>query len=160
MSTRKIKSTRAKAKAKAKPRTPKIDLSTEAFVGTKLYKVLQNNYGGERWSGGYSSFDWSPYLPKDGKPGKPCVISTNLSLSPCSYGLHVTNRPIHWGASSTPYKYVRIFAVKVFGPTKGSLKTDNKICAYKVQLIREVVNPARVGDVNEWAKITNSTYTG
>ena len=157
MATRKIK-----PKAKARPRVPKIDLNTQGFAGTKLYKVLQqrNYLCPKGWSGGHSSFNWSPYLPENGKPGKPCTVATNRPLSPCTYGLHVTNKPNQWGASETPQIHVRIFEAKVFGPTKGSLTGDNKICAYKVQLIREVVNPARVGDMNEWAKITKSGYAG
>lgn len=125
----------------------------------RLFKVLVNNSYDKNWTGGNTRTDWSPYIPTDQKPGKPFALSTKRQLSVCNYGLHVSNRPSNWGANSTTNKNVRLFEVKVFGPVRGDLNQDNKICAYKVQLIREIQNPARVTET-EWSKVTNASFRG
>ena len=144
-------------------RAKTIDLTTETVVkvagrAVKLYKVVQKGYN-DQWTGSHTGFNWTPYFPTAAGPGKPYKLATTRSLVLCSYGLHVSNQPSQWGADSTPRANRRIFEVKVFGPTKGSLITDNKICAYKIQLVREVVNPTRQ-DPTEWARITHSSYRG
>jgi hypothetical protein len=137
----------------------KVDLSTETKFTTKLYKVLHPQ-GGKRLTGGNTNFDWSPYLPKNGKPGKPCEISTKNPLRACQYGLHVTTRPAVWGmglpnsfsftfddlidgcSPDEDYDKNRVFEVKVFGPVQVQ---GDKVCAYKVQLVREIVSPKSTG---------------
>lgn len=138
-----------------------INLRTARKFTVKLFKVLR--LSGGSWSGGHTSFDWTPYLPKDGKPGKPCLLSTRRALKLCRYGLHVSARPVQWGAYSTPNSSTRIFEAKVFGPSKGSIGKrggyGQKICVYKVQLIREVYNPTRaVQDTTEWQRITDPSF--
>lgn len=147
---------------KTKGRPTEIDLRTARTFKVTLYKVLKFN-GIGKWTGGHSAFNWTPYLPTwDGKPGKSYTLSTKRELSLCEYGLHISARPLQWGAYPTPDRNTRIFEVQVFGPTKGALgkrgKYGQKLCAYKIRLTREVYNPVRSPYTNEWERITAHRY--
>ena len=120
----------------------------------KVYKVLHRmQWSNNRLTGGHTDFDWTPYLPKDGKPGALCKLSTRRALKLCYYGLHVTTRPQKWTVYGAGH--VRIFEVAVYGPIKGKFDGNghSKICAYRVRLLREV----RYG-TSEWNTINRWDY--
>lgn len=97
----------------------------------KWFKVLRPSP--YRLSGGFSSFDYTGYLPKGRTPGKWLTINKELTLAMCSEGFHVTHSPRAWGGEESKN---RIFEVEV----KGEVEADGstKICCRKIRLVREI----------------------
>ena len=90
------------------------------------YKVLQDNH-----SCVGSNMDWTPYLPKDGQPGKwTPKISGKLEI--CAVGYHLTddNHLIDWIAGN------QLFEAEAKGKI---LQGDNKVACRQVRLLRQVV---------------------
>jgi len=138
----------------AKKQTKKKVVERAKKFGAKLYKVLVKR--GNKWTGGHTSFDWTPYLPTATGPGKVCRVPTTRKLDVCEYGLHVTSKPSNWGGhKDCDPKFVRIFEVAVFGPVKRKYAGCNKICAYAVQLVREIKPPSVV---SEWDQVRQASY--
>lgn len=107
----------------------------------RWFKVLMQR--GKQLTGGYSTFDYSPYLPKGGKPGKPLPVMKPLAM--CNRGWHVTAHPKYWADKKSLYG-LRVFEVRLLGKvrTDGSSHVgadEAKICAESIQLVREIVQP-------------------
>ncbi len=87
------------------------------------YKVLKNGRSP------YASYDYSEYLPKDGKPGKwlPKVIKLEL----CETGYHVTDAEhlINWIDGN------QLFEVEVKGK---AIEGDDKTAFQQIRLVRQV----------------------
>ena len=87
------------------------------------YKVLKNGRSP------YASYDYSEYLPKDGKPGKWLPKVDNLEL--CDSGYHVTDAEhlIDWIDGN------QLFEVEV---KRKVLKGDNKTTCQQIRLVKQV----------------------
>ena len=87
------------------------------------YKVLKNG------KSPYASYDYSEYLPKDGKPGKWLPKVDNLEL--CDSGYHVTDAEhlIDWIDGN------QLFEVEV---KRKVLKGDNKTTCQQIRLVKQV----------------------
>ena len=131
----------------------KVPLTRRRQFRFPVYKVLHRmRESDDKWTGGHTGFDWTPYLPTNDKPGKMCKINSKYPLVMCGRGLHVTTRPQKWAVYGSAR--VRIFEVAVYGPVRGKFGYDHsKICAYRVRLLREV----RYG-TSEWNTINRWDY--
>ena len=89
----------------------------------KYYKVLDKNNCGP-----YSRFDFTEYLPKDGKPGKWLPKRTKLQI--CAKGYHVTD-----AAHLIDWLDAQIFEVEVRGD---KLDGDNKSSHQSIRFIRKI----------------------
>ena len=87
------------------------------------YKVLNNG------KGPYSGYDYTEYLPKDGKPGKWLPKVDKLEL--CVSGYHVTDAEhlIEWIDGN------QLFEVAVKGK---KLKSDDKTSCKQMRFIRKI----------------------
>jgi hypothetical protein len=103
-----------------------------------LFKVIKpNDYNGSL-TGGYSQFNYKPYLPTEGKPGKWMSIRSDRKLQMCQTGFHVTNKPEYWGGDD---KNNTVYLVEVEGEFLGrpnDSSYDHKICCRKIRLVKEV----------------------
>jgi hypothetical protein len=87
------------------------------------YKIMNNG------KSPYANFDYTEYLPKNGKPGKWLPKIDKLEL--CKSGYHVTDAEhlIDWIDGN------QLFEVEVKGK---ALKGDNKTTCQKIRLVRQV----------------------
>ena len=87
------------------------------------YKILNNG------KSPYANFDYTEYLPKNGKPGKWLPKFDKLEL--CKSGYHVTDAEhlIDWIDGN------QLFEVEVEGK---ALKGDNKTTCQKIRFVRQV----------------------
>ena len=88
--------------------------------GRYAYKVLTGCRSG---NGG--KFDWSQYLPQNGKPG---AWTPERDVALCSSGWHLTDEPHRWAGN-------RVFLAEYRGEVE---RDKNKICASSVRLIEEI----------------------
>jgi len=87
------------------------------------YKFLTDENQGE-----YSQFDFSQYLPKDGKPGKWMPKKTKLEL--CKKGYHVFERK-----DALTWLNSQLFEVEVKGKT---VTSDDKIVCEQIRFVRKI----------------------
>ena len=89
------------------------------------YKTLTANHKGP-----YSGFDYTPYLPKHGKPGKWLPSVSRLEM--CERGYHTTDAQhlVFW-------LEVEVYEVEVRGEI---LEGDDKCAAQQIRLVRKVEN--------------------
>ena len=119
----------------------------------KLYKIIKNNascHGG--------NFDWTPYLPKNGKKGK--WTPRIKDISECSKGYHITE---HWNMW---YKDgCKIYECEAKGILeKDAVGVNEKVVCESVRLIKEVVfefdEKSNTGDRNTGYSNTGDWNTG
>ena len=101
----------------------------------KWYKVLHRDRDLKMWVGTVTTFDYTPYLPQKGKPGKVLRLPEGKKLRNCKSGFHVTTMPWDWdwgrGDADT-----RIYEVRIIGE---ALKpVGNKRCCRALCLLRLV----------------------
>ena len=91
----------------------------------KYYKSLTADNKGP-----YSEFDFMPYLPKNGKPGKWLPIVK--TLEPCESGWHGCQSKdlIDWINA-------QVWEIETRGKVK---RSDNKFCAEQIRFVRKVLN--------------------
>ena len=89
----------------------------------KYYKVLNEGMSP------YANYDYSPYLPQDGKPGKWLPKVDNLEL--CESGYHVTDAEhlINWIDGN------QLFEVETNGKV---LQGNDKITCKQIRLVRQI----------------------
>ena len=119
----------------------------------KLYKIIKNNascHGG--------NFDWTPYLPKNGKKGK--WTPRIKDISECSKGYHITE---HWNMW---YKDgCKIYECEAKGILeKDAVGVNEKVVCESVRLIKEVVfefdEKSNTGHRNTGNRNTGNRNTG
>ena len=106
----------------------------------KLYKVIKNNKAKD---GG--NFDYTPYLPKNGKPGK--WLPKIRNIAECERGYHVTP---YWNMYDCEES--QIYEVEVRGiQKKNEPGTIDKYVVQTMRLIKKY-EPAylRVGNTGHW----------
>jgi hypothetical protein len=94
-------------------------------MSMKYYKALT-----EENKGPYSDFDFSPYLPKNNKPGK--WLPKVKALSICESGWHYCN-----GDELIDWLNDNVYEVKVRGKT---IRNDDKSAAQEIRLVKHILN--------------------
>lgn len=109
-----------------------------------LYKVLFEGDTSSKLTGGYSGFNYRPYLPTPTGPGRPTPSKDRLTL--CRVGWHVTDNPKVWRGLTED---ARVFVVEPSGNFVGKCPSSyhiellgpdfNKIAFQSITLLYEVV---------------------
>jgi hypothetical protein len=106
------------------------------------YKILTKKKG--RWCGGFGLFNYAPYLPKRGKPGK--WTPRLKSLAMCRRGWHVTTTPRTFlRLYHTVFAgKVRVFQAKIYD-TKATIHGfwdggygASTVCCSSIRLLKEI----------------------
>lgn len=127
-------------------------MTTLKLRRTKLryFKVLRPSIHG--WTGGWSDFDYTTYLPTRERPGKLLRYTGKAPLEMCHYGFHVTSIPQQYQAAQNRY---RTFEVQVYGKILRERHYSNKICCQAIRLTREIVRPVLNA---EWDQVTDPSF--
>ncbi len=104
-------------------------LSVTLGILMKYYKALTAENKGP-----YSGFDFSPYLPKNGKPGKWLPVVKTLEM--CESGWHgcTAKQLLKWLNAN-------IYEVEIRGKVK---REDDKFCAEQMRLVRRVMGEREI----------------
>lgn len=97
---------------------------TEKKEKTRYFKFLLGNNLSP-----YADFDYTPYLPKNGKPGKWLPIMKTISM--CSRGYHACK-----AGNCGAWAENRLFEVELRGRIKG--EKDNKVVAQQMRFLKKV----------------------